>query len=78
MVVGAVGGGEGEGVVGVAGDGPSVVEHFVVFVAEQGAVGSGGGAAIGAVDDVVYFGVPGGGVAAGFTAALVALLDGGA
>ena len=78
MVEGAVGCGEGEGFVGVAGDGPAVVEHFVVFVAEQGAVGSGGGAAVSPVDDVVYFGVPGGGVATGFTAALVALLDGGA
>ena len=78
MVEGAVGGGEGEGVVGVAGDGPAVVEHFVVFAAEQGTVGSGGGTAIGPVDDVVYFAVPGGGVAAGLAAALVALLDGGA
>ena len=78
MVVGVVGGGEGEGVVGVAGDGPAVVEHFVVFAAEQGAVGSGGGAAVGPVGDVVYFGVVGGGVAAGLAAVLVALLDGGA
>ena len=59
VVGGAVGGGEGEGVVGVAGDGPAVVDHFVVFAAEQAAVGSGGGATVGPVDDVVHFRVPG-------------------
>ena len=44
----------------------------------RGAVGSGGDPTVGPVGDVVYFGVVGGGVAAGLAAALVALLDGGA
>ncbi len=77
VVEGAVGCGEGEGCVGVAGDGPSVVDHFVVFAAEQAAVASGGDASVGPVDDVVDFAELGGCVAVWGPAAFVSLFDGG-